>query len=32
MNIKIKNRIYNICEGFEQNNLDTVSKIITLWA
>ena len=27
---KIKNEIYNICGGFEQNNLDTVSKIIML--
>ena len=27
---KVKNEIYNICGGFEQTNLDTVSKIITL--
>ena len=27
---KIKNEIYNICGGFEQTNLDTVSKVITL--
>jgi dTDP-glucose 4,6-dehydratase len=26
----VKNEIYNICGGFEQTNLDTVSKIITL--
>jgi dTDP-glucose 4,6-dehydratase len=25
-----KNEIYNICGGFEQSNLDTVKKIITL--
>jgi dTDP-glucose 4,6-dehydratase len=27
----IKNEIYNICGGFEQSNLDTVEKIITLY-
>lgn len=27
---RVKNEIYNICGGFEQANLDTVSKIITL--
>jgi dTDP-glucose 4,6-dehydratase len=27
---EVKNEIYNICGGFEQTNLDTVSKIITL--
>lgn len=27
---KVKNEIYNICGGFEQSNLDTVKKIITL--
>ena len=27
---KTKNEIYNICGGFEQNNFDTISKIITL--
>ena len=27
---RVKNEIYNICGGFEQTNLDTVSKIITL--
>ena len=27
---KVKNEIYNICGGFEQTNLDTVSKVITL--
>lgn len=26
----VKNEIYNICGGFEQNNLETVSKIIKL--
>lgn len=26
----IKNEIYNVCGGFEQSNLDTVEKIITL--
>jgi len=26
----VKNEIYNICGGYEQSNLDTVSKIITL--
>ena len=28
---EVKNEIYNICGGFEQNNLDTVDKIITLY-
>jgi dTDP-glucose 4,6-dehydratase len=28
---EVKNEIYNICGGFEQNNLDTVNKIITLY-
>ena len=28
--VGVKNEIYNICGGFEQNNLDTVQKIITL--
>ncbi len=28
---KVKNEIYNICGGFEQTNLDTVSKLITLY-
>ena len=28
---KIINEIYNICGGFEQTNLDTVSKLITLY-
>ena len=28
---KVKNEIYNICGGFEQTNLDTVDKIITLY-
>jgi len=27
----VKNEIYNICGGYEQSNLDTVSKIITLY-
>jgi dTDP-glucose 4,6-dehydratase len=27
----VKNEIYNICGGFEQNNWDTVNKIITLY-
>ena len=27
----VKNEIYNICGGFEQTNLDTVDKIITLY-
>jgi len=27
----VKNEIYNICGGFEQTNLDTVNKIITLY-
>ena len=27
----VKNEIYNICGGFEQANLDTVDKIITLY-
>ena len=27
----VKNEIYNICGGFEQANLDTVNKIITLY-
>ena len=27
---KVINEIYNICGGFEQTNLDTVSKLITL--
>jgi len=27
----ITNEIYNICGGFEQSNLDTVNKIITLY-
>jgi dTDP-glucose 4,6-dehydratase len=27
----IKNEIFNICGGFEQNNLDTVSQIINLY-
>jgi len=27
---EVKNEIYNICGGFEQTNLDTVNKIITL--
>ena len=26
----VKNEIYNVCGGFEQSNLDTVEKIITL--
>ena len=26
----VKNEIYNICGGYEQSNLDTVTKIITL--
>ena len=28
---KVINEIYNICGGFEQTNLDTVSKLITLY-
>ena len=28
---EVKNEIYNICGGFEQNNLDTVSQIINLY-
>ena len=28
---KVQNEIYNICGGFEQTNLDTVTKIITLY-
>ncbi len=28
---KVKNEIYNICGGYEQINLDTVNKIITLY-
>ena len=28
---KVVNEIYNICGGFEQTNLDTVSKLITLY-
>ena len=28
---KVQNKIYNICGGFEQTNLDTVTKIITLY-
>ena len=28
---KAKNEIYNICGGFEQTNLDTVSKLIILY-
>lgn len=28
---EVKNEIYNICGGFEQSNLDTVNKIITLY-
>ena len=27
----VKNEIYNICGGYEQTNLDTVSKIIKLY-
>jgi len=27
---EIKNEIYNICGGFEQSNLDTIKKILTL--
>lgn len=27
----VKNEIFNICGGFEQNNLDTVKKILTLY-
>ena len=27
----VKNEIYNICGGFEQSNMDTVNKIITLY-
>ena len=27
----VQNEIYNICGGFEQTNLDTVNKIITLY-
>jgi dTDP-glucose 4,6-dehydratase len=26
----VKNEIYNVCGGFEQSNLDTVTKILTL--
>jgi dTDP-D-glucose 4,6-dehydratase len=26
----VQNEIYNVCGGFEQSNLDTVSKILTL--
>tara|TARA_R110000823_G_scaffold306409_1_gene428808 strand:- start:6415 stop:7404 length:990 start_codon:yes stop_codon:yes gene_type:complete len=28
---RVKNEIYNICGGFEQTNLDTVNKLITLY-
>ena len=31
INSKTKNQIYNICGGFEQTNLDTVNKVITLY-
>jgi dTDP-glucose 4,6-dehydratase len=31
INSKTKNQIYNICGGFEQTNLDTVSKVIILY-
>jgi dTDP-glucose 4,6-dehydratase len=27
----VKNEIFNVCGGFEQSNLDTVSKLITLY-
>ena len=27
----VKNEIYNVCGGYEQTNLDTVNKIITLY-
>lgn len=27
----VQNEIYNICGGFEQNNLDTVKKVITFY-
>ena len=30
INVGIKNEIYNICGGFEQNNLETVKKICIL--
>ena len=32
INSNVKNEIYNICGGFEQTNLETVSKIIKLFA
>tara|TARA_R110000803_G_scaffold45587_4_gene96007 strand:+ start:1252 stop:2238 length:987 start_codon:yes stop_codon:yes gene_type:complete len=31
INSNVRNEIYNICGGFEQTNLDTVSKVITLY-
>ena len=31
INSNVKNEIYNICGGFEQTNLETVSKIIKLY-
>ena len=31
INKNVKNEIYNICGGFEQSNMDTVNKIITLY-
>ena len=31
INKNVKNEIYNICGGFEQSNMDTVDKIITLY-
>jgi dTDP-glucose 4,6-dehydratase len=31
INSQVKNEIYNIAGGFEQNNLDTINKIITLY-